>query len=130
MERRRGTTSPRVKCARPQHLQSTSGNGAAYQQHLCELELEMTQLRTQLKETQQTNALLDHYQEMFERAPIGAMVLDEMGLVHDANWQLRLLLAPNLDRGVGGPFGRFVAHEKKADFLDHLQRAKLSSDPV
>jgi PAS domain S-box-containing protein len=101
-----------------------------FQQRLCDLELEVTRLRSQIKDLHENAAWQADYQDMFEQAPIGCMVLDEMGLVHEANLQSRRMLDPKLQRNIGGPFIRMVVKDNAERFLNHLQRAKTSPTPV
>ena len=129
MRTRRITDTNLLKSPQVRTRERTVRDGA-YQQRLCELELELTRSRDRLHELEQQCALQEYYQEAFERAPVGSLVLDELGIVHETNWQLRLMLSPKLNQDVDGPFIRFVAKEKLAKFLTHLHHAKRSEGPV
>ncbi len=99
---------------------SLSKKLAEYEQKISDLESKLTQALNQPESSE--------YKELFDDAPVACLVMDEMGLVHKTNHQLRRMLA--LTTQLSGPFLQFIAKEKVMDFFAHLYQAKTSSMTV
>src|SRR5947209_2287686 len=84
-----------------------------YQQTICELELQLSQLRTQLDSLQSKTAALEaarnHYRSHFNGAPVGFVLLDDLGKVLELNETFGQMVALKRPAGRELFFGRFLA---------------------
>lgn len=144
MKVRRGSASKpvvapraRVSLARPQTAapgQWGLSSRAQYQRRICELELELSQLRGELDELQSKNEGLEasrlHYARLVEEAPVGLVTLDELGRILDFNDAfVEMVSLPGL-KGREQFFGSFLAPGQLPRFLEHLLRAHRLFRPV
>jgi signal transduction histidine kinase len=101
---------------------------ATYQQKVCDLELELSRLRSKIERSEFDHPTFALYEDLFQGAPVGYMVLDEMGIVHDSNRHLRMMLS--LASSLHGPFIRFIPKENVVEYLEHVHRATATIAPV
>jgi signal transduction histidine kinase len=92
--------------------------------------MEATSLRSRIRDLENRVGSMDHYSELFKNAPVGYLILDGMGLIHDSNLEMRRMLDWPPHRPLHGPFLGFVAKEKVSDFLTHLHEAKDHSTAI
>ncbi|WP_290783688.1 EAL domain-containing protein [Halomonas sp.] len=116
-----------------QGLTDVSSYTATYTQSLVsELELHQEELRIQNEELQRARDRLEiareiaqtRYRDLFERAPMGYLLLDAKGRIQEANRAANTLLAPGTDLA-GHDLSAFVAAESQ-DAL-HLHRRALAA---
>jgi len=105
---------------------------ADIQSLVAELELHQEELRIQNEELQQARDRLEsarqiaqnRYRDLFERAPMGYILLDAQGRIQEANRAARHLLAPQ-GNPLGQPLSAFVSTDSQ-DAL-HLHRRALAT---
>ncbi len=94
--------------------------------HQAELEAqndELRQTKTELAEAR------DRYADLYHRAPVGYLTLDEKGLVREANETAQAFLGQTADQLRGAPFTRHVARASAPDFYLHLKKILENGRP-
>ncbi len=100
---------------------SSTGDRVEYEMRVHQLELEL-----QNQELQKSEAALrksrKRYELLFDKAPVGYMILTRNGVVTDANEYLVHLLKTDHAYIRRKPFIVFLSQDHHASFFDHLQR--------
>jgi PAS domain S-box-containing protein len=105
-----------------------------FHKELCDLELEVTALRAAREElraeVENLEESRDHFAGLFDAAPIGYVLLDELGRIRGLNQEL----ASVLDIGPGAnppvPFSAFLPTEYFTAFLRHLRQLRVTRKRV
>lgn len=87
-------------------------------------------LETQCRLLQDYNAELEEsrniYASIFDQSPVGHVILDESGLITDANLTAASLVQIPIENMVGLPFHVLIVKQEATLFFDHLRRCKIS----
>ena len=67
---------------------------------------------------------LAYYRDLYDRAPVGYLVLDPQGVILDINGTGAALLDWPRERLLGGPFGRWVVRDDRDLFERHLRELR------
>ena len=91
----------------------------------------MEELHLRVEQLEVTNRSLvaerQHYQDLFEFAPIGYLVTDLNGVIREANQTAaRLLNIPQISYLVNKPLVVFVAKEDRGDFHNHISQLQTN----
>lgn len=102
-------------------LEPGSTDHIEYEMHVHQLELEL-----QNQELQRNELALQksrkRYELLFDKAPVGYMILTDAGVVLDANEYALRLLATDQNYLKRKPFIVFLSQENHRSFFDHLHR--------
>lgn len=98
--------------------------------HLEELTVIDEELReqSQMILTARANMDLEHqrYRDLFEFAPYAYIVTDQSGIIREANQAATELLWAPVSDLLGKSLGRFIATSDRANYLDLLQKLRVS----
>jgi PAS domain S-box-containing protein len=72
----------------------------------------------------------DHFQSLYNEAPVGLATLDANGVIVDINETAVTMIGDRFTRVVGKPLLMFVAPSSRAEMLDHLRRSRMTSEPA
>jgi PAS domain S-box-containing protein len=105
---------------------ASAGLSAAYQEQICELELNLTRLREQFHTLKTQSAALSvseaDYRDLFEYAPVGFIVHDQTGMILKANQAAAKMLGLGR-RGQRKPsFTQFLSTADFSLWLHHMRR--------
>ena len=103
---------------------------SAYQQLLCEAEMELTSLRTKMEVMQfklvELETSRDHYASLFEHAPVGYIIHDGAGDIRHCNQQVLAMLGQTPKRMVG-LLTAYVSPASRRGWLEHLKRCQSAA---
>jgi PAS domain S-box-containing protein len=98
------------------------------------LELQISRLRLEEERLRKTLARADettqYHADLFHSAPVGYLVLDDVGRILEANQSAASLLGRKREQLIHQTFTCFVAEEGLADFLSHLRHCKNAPKEV
>jgi len=94
------------------------------QVHQIELEMQNDELR---KSREELASLQEHYYDLFEKAPVGYVVLDDRGMIQEANLTAAELLGIERSRMKGRPFFRFVDTQDQSRYSTYFDRILASN---
>ena len=94
--------------------------------HQIELELQNEELRRTQNELERSR---ERYLDLYDVAPVGYAVLDDKGLIQEANLTLTSRLGGPRTAFVGRPLRRFVDPASQDSYLLHLQRLFETGEP-
>ena len=112
--------------AAPTDLRELDELVAEIQVHQVELGLQNEELRAAQRLTEELRA---RYYDLFERAPVGYVLMDGRGEISEANRAAATLLGLSGRTGSGRRLGFYVAHADRARFNRFLQDAIASDAP-
>jgi len=105
-----------------------------YQRQICELELEISRLRSERDDyyckVAELEAARNYYAECFAGAPVGFVTLDDMGKVLECNDTFLDMVGPGDGKPHERMFVRLLAPGQMQRFLRHLLQAKRCGQPV
>ena len=84
------------------------------QVHQIELEMQNEELRRVMAELEESH---QHFSLLFHRAPIGYLVLDQVGLIHEVNDTFCRMVSRTRNQLVGAPFAECMAADSRGVFL-------------
>ena len=84
------------------------------QVHQIELEMQNEELRRVMAELEESH---QHFSLLFHRAPIGYLVLDQVGLIHEVNDTFCRMVGRDRNQLVGAPFAECMAADNRGVFL-------------
>lgn len=84
------------------------------QVHQIELEMQNEELRRVMTDLEESHK---HFSLLFHRAPIGYLVLDQVGLIYEVNDTFCRMVSRNRDQLVGAPFAECMASADRGVFL-------------
>ena len=84
------------------------------QVHQIELEMQNEELRRVMAELEESH---QHFSLLFHRAPIGYLVLDQVGLIYEVNDTFCRMVGRDRNRLVGAPFAAYMASDDRPVFL-------------
>ena len=90
-----------------------------------ELEAQIKQLSESLLEVERLKA---RYQDFFDKAPVGFLVLNDEGRIQTSNPALCALLAVKSQNLIGNTFAAFVKEENLPAYLQHLRDTQEASN--
>ena len=106
---------------RPEHIQDIPGDDI--QRLIHELRVHQVELEMQNEELRKTqgeiNQLLTKYFDLYELAPVGYFVIDQKGLIREANLTGANLLGVQMRYLTKERFSRFVAEDSQDQFYFH-----------
>jgi PAS domain S-box-containing protein len=88
------------------------------QVHQIELEIQNEELRRIMAELEESH---DHFSTLFHRAPVGYLVLDQVGLIYEVNDTFCRMVGRDRDHLVGTPFAECMASEDRSVFLSRYR---------
>src|SRR2546422_108143 len=104
---------------------------SAYQQSLCEAEMELTSLQTELDilrfKVTELEASRDYYVRLFENAPVGYIIHDGTGNLRDCNREVFDMLGDQPGKCVQGFLTGLMTRESLSTCLDHLRRCRTQA---
>lgn len=98
-------------------------NENSYQRKIHELESECQLLQNYNVELEESRNI---YASIFDQSPVGHVILDESGLITDANLTVASLVEVPIENMVGLPFHVLIVKQEVLLFFDHLRRCKAS----
>ncbi|MDG4550172.1 MAG: response regulator [Candidatus Contendobacter sp.] len=84
------------------------------QVHQIELEMQNEELRRVMTDLEESHR---HFSLLFHRAPIGYLVLDQVGLIHEVNDTFCRMVGRDRKQLVGTPFAEYMASDDRSVFL-------------
>lgn len=93
--------------------------------HQIELEMQNEELRATRRHVEE---VLDRQTKLFEHAPIGYVVLDQGGLIREANREAARMLGAARDGLLGRRIALFVADKDRVALADLLDEARARTD--
>jgi PAS domain S-box-containing protein len=84
------------------------------QVHQIELEIQNEELRRIMAELEESHK---HFSLLFHRAPVGYLVLDQVGLIYEVNDTFCRMVGRDRNRLVGAPFAECMAGDDRGVFL-------------
>ncbi len=84
------------------------------QVHQIELEMQNEELRRVMTDLEESHR---HFSLLFHRAPIGYLVLDQVGLIHEVNDTFCRMVGRDRKQLVGTPFAEYMASDDRGVFL-------------
>ena len=84
------------------------------QVHQIELEMQNEELRRVMAELEESH---QHFSLLFHRAPIGYLVLDQVGLIHEVNDTFCRMVGRDRNQLVGAPFAECMSADNRSVFL-------------
>src|SRR5579859_2185460 len=101
---------------------------------IAELELQISRLKLREEELRQARARADdssqYHADLFHSAPVGYLVLDDVGRILEANQSAASLLGRKREHLIHQTFACFVAADGLSGFLDHLRHCKHAPKEV
>lgn len=110
------------------------GSRSQYQRRVCELELQVSQLKAELEELRSKAASSEwcnnYYANVFKEAPAGFVTLDELGKIIEFNQAFSEMVGAAEVSPVKLFFSRFLPPGYLAPFMEHLLEARRFHWPV